>query len=61
MAKQPSTKKKFKVIDAVRFKESFSPSVPHYKGLSKGDEVVLAPNEKITINWLLNNFIKEVK
>ena len=61
MAKQASGKKKFKAVDVARFKESFNSAVPHYKGLSMGDDVVLDPNEKNTINWLLNKFIKEVK
>tara|TARA_Y100000310_G_scaffold337097_1_gene423272 strand:+ start:415 stop:600 length:186 start_codon:yes stop_codon:yes gene_type:complete len=61
MAKQASGKKKFKAVDAVRFKESFNGTVPHYKNLSKGDEVTLNPNDKHTVNWLLNKFIKEVK
>ena len=61
MAKQSSGKKKYKAVDAVRFKESFNDTVPCYQKLSKGDEVSLGPGDKHTINWLANNFIKEVK
>jgi len=61
MAKQSSGKKKYKAVDAVAFKESFNDTAPFYKGVSKGDEVSLDPSDKHTMNWLANNFIKEVK
>jgi hypothetical protein len=61
MAKQVTGKKKYKAVSANGFKESFNETVPYYQKLSKGDEVSLNPNDKHTINWLANNFIKEVK
>ena len=61
MAKQSSGKKKYKAVDAVRFKESFNITVPFYHSLSKGDAVSLNPGDKHTMNWLANNFLKEVK
>lgn len=61
MAKQVTGKKKYKAVSANRFKESFNETAPHYQKLSKGDEVNLDPNDKHTMNWIENNFIKEVK
>ncbi|MAH47848.1 hypothetical protein CMI37_18650 [Candidatus Pacearchaeota archaeon] len=61
MVKKISTKKKYKAVDTARFKESFNDTVPCYEKLSKGDEVNLDPNNKHTTNWLINNFLKEVK
>tara|TARA_Y100000310_G_C20378269_1_gene666817 strand:- start:284 stop:469 length:186 start_codon:yes stop_codon:yes gene_type:complete len=61
MAKQSSGKKKYKAVDAVRFKESFNDTVPCHQKLSKGEGVELDPGDKHTMNWLANNFVKEVK
>ena len=61
MAKKASDKKKYKVVDVARFKESFNDTVPCYHKLSKGDEVNLDPDNKHTMNWLTNNFLKEAK
>ena len=61
MAKQVTVKKKHKAVSAKKFKESFNETVPYYQKLSKGDEVNLDPNDKHTMNWIENNFIKEVK
>ena len=61
MAKKVSDKKKYKVVDVARFKESFSDSVPHYHKLSKGEEVELPSEDKNTKNWIANNILKEAK